>query len=133
MVLPNRALQVLTSPQERSKMAALGLGGLVETLRAVFKMRAKFLTLIWEELVRIREKWAEASTALVQIYGPATLGFPAGLCYMVLFFLSLLLKVCLSEPSLLSSFPGENRKKGLRPAFENIWWDHQGRNAKAII
>lgn len=73
MVLPNRALQVLMSPQERSKMAALGLGGLVETLQAVFKMRAKFLTLIWEGLVRIRGKWAEASIAFLQIYGPATL------------------------------------------------------------
>lgn len=58
MVLPTELCcgkEILTSPQGRSKMAALGLRGLVETLQAVFKMRAKFLTLIWEELVRIRK------------------------------------------------------------------------------
>lgn len=106
-----------TSPQ-RSKMAALGLRGPMGTLQALFKMRAKFLTLIWEELVRVRKSWTERSVDCVPSSSDSWALAPWLLCYMTsLLPLSFFLKVCVSEPSLPSSFPGENRQEGLCPAF----------------
>lgn len=99
-------------------MAALGLRGPVETLQAFFKMRAKFLTLIWEKLVRVRKNWTETSVACVPLSSDLWAFATWLLCYMTsLLPLSFFLKVCVSEPSLPSSFPGENRQKGLCPAF----------------